>query len=211
MNLKESYRYHNYLESLMVGAARYLSTPGNVMNVKSEHMRKKVNPDAEDETLDASAERTIQCEDNNQMIDFLVAVCNERCALALAVERAKQDFKAVCYDAELFSNRCRQTVASTLKRLADIKSTERITTGTAYKFNAEGNQIQYRYDVKEIATIDFDRKKAKEIARKFSQEANEVSDRLDHAMLEATVVFDPRFSLDDSFEEAFLNFINKED
>ena len=209
MNLKESFRYHNYLESLMEAAQRYLSAPGNVTKTIQKHMRNKVNQEAQDEELDATPERSIEC-DNNRMIDFLVAVCDERCALAVAVENAKRDYKAVCYDAELVANRCRQAVSLTLKRLCAIKSAERMTQGMAYKFNAEGNQMPYRYDVKEVVSIDFDRNYARETAKEFAQKANEVSDKLDHAMLEASVMFTPRFSIDDSFEEAFGAFVAEE-
>lgn len=210
MNLKESFRYHNYLEGLMTSAQRYLMQSGNVTRIESTHMRSKSNPEAVDETVDSTPEREIKC-DNNRMIDFLVAVANERCALALAVEKAKQEYKDVCYDAELVANKCRQSVAHTLRALGATKCVERTTQGMAYKFNAEGNQMPYRYDVKEVVSIDFDQNKVKAIAKKFAEDANYVSDLLDHAMVDAVVDFTPNFSVNNSFEEAFEEFTAQDD
>ena len=43
MNLKESYRYANYLDSLLSTAYRYLQNKGFVTTTKQNHLRSKAN------------------------------------------------------------------------------------------------------------------------------------------------------------------------
>ncbi len=45
MNLKESYRYANYLDSLLNSAYMYLGNKGFVTTTKQNHLRSKANRD----------------------------------------------------------------------------------------------------------------------------------------------------------------------
>ena len=60
MNLKEAFRYQNYLNALIGSATMHLRTNSNITKTKQEHFRKKVNCDAEDEIIDSSTERSIK-------------------------------------------------------------------------------------------------------------------------------------------------------
>ena len=53
MNLKESYRYANYLDGLLSTAYTYLRNKGFVTTTVEEHLRKQSNPDVENEIIDA--------------------------------------------------------------------------------------------------------------------------------------------------------------
>ena len=46
MNLKESYRYANFLESLLISATNYLCRDDFVTTTKEDHLRSKANKDA---------------------------------------------------------------------------------------------------------------------------------------------------------------------
>lgn len=70
MNIKEAFRYQNFMGEIIDKTIYYLGNSVNVMKTTQEHMRKKVNPDGEDETIDTSAERQIQYPVND-LVDFL--------------------------------------------------------------------------------------------------------------------------------------------
>lgn len=106
------------------------------------------------------------------------------------------------------TNKIRQNVAGALRRLASIKNTESTTQGRDYKFNVNGDQVPYVYDIKSVTTIDFDRNLAKHLAKKYTDEANAVSDQLDHAMLDIEVVIEPAFNMTETFEESVDSFMN---
>ena len=63
-------------------------------------------------------------------------------------------------DSEVSLNAARQSVARTFRRMNDLRSSEQTIPngGTGYRFNADGNQITYRCDVRRVTTINYDRK-----------------------------------------------------
>lgn len=204
MNLKESFRYQNYLGTLFGSVLSYLNDKRNMVHVRQEHMRKSVNPDAQDETVDASKER-VYAQDNGTIIEFMRAVMEEKYALAVAIGKAK----AACsidIDAETSHNTLRRNMASVLERVCAIKPSECKTQGSDFKFNATGDQVRYCYDIKETTTIDFDRNAVKKLAKNLSKEADEASSALDRCMIDVNVNFYPSFSVSDSVEDALEAF-----
>lgn len=205
MYLKEAFRYQNYLNELISATTSYLNGGQYTTKTVQEHLRKKVNPDAENETIDLSAERALAYT-ANQMVDFLQHLIDEKQKLTKAISEAKKGC-SIDIDAEVANNRIRQSVAATLSRMGNMKPSERMTRAYAYKFNAEGNQVQYAYEVKEVTTIDFDRNKVKGISKKLIQCADEASTAIDKAMVELAVDYNPNYSVNDSFEDAIEQFL----
>ena len=205
MYLKEAFRYQNYLNELIFATTSYLSGGQYTTKTVQEHLRKKANPDAENETIDLSAERALAYT-ANQMVDFLQHLIDEKQKLTKAISEAKRGC-SIDIDAEVANNRIRQSVAATLSRMGNMKPSERMTRAYAYKFNAEGNQVQYAYEVKEVTTIDFDRNKVKGISKKLIQCADEASTAIDKAMVELAVDYNPNYSVNDSFEDAIEQFL----
>lgn len=205
MYLKEAFRYQNYLNELISATTSYLNGGQYTTKTVQEHLRKKANPDAENETIDLSVERALVCT-ANQMVDFLQHLIDEKQKLTKAISEAKKGC-SIDIDAEVANNRIRQNVAATLSRMSNMKSSERMTKAYAYKFNAEGNQVQYAYEVKEVTTIDFDRNKVKGISKKLIQCADEASTAIDKAMVELAVDYAPNYSVNDSFEDAIERFL----
>jgi hypothetical protein len=205
MYLKEAFRYQNYLNELISATTSYLNGGQYTTKTVQEHLRKKANPDAENETIDLSAERALAYT-ANQMVDFLQHLIDEKQKLTKAISEAKKGC-SIDIDAEVANNRIRQSVAATLSRMGNMKPSERMTRAYAYKFNAEGNQVQYAYEVKEVTTIDFDRNKVKGISKKLIQCADEASTAIDKAMVELAVDYNPNYSVNDSFEDAIEQFL----
>jgi hypothetical protein len=199
MVLKEAFRYQNYLGTLINNATSYLSNIDNVTKKKQEHLRNKSNPDAEDETMDVPKKSELEYTPN-QIIDFMVNVLSEKEKLSNAIDIAKATAK-INIDSSIANNKQKQNITYTLSRIADLKANEKITRGTGYRFNQEGNQVPYYYDVKEITTIDFDRNKVKAIIKKLRGESDDTSNTLDKLQVEIDVEYSPVYDLNDSFED----------
>jgi len=204
MYLKEAFRYQNYLNGLIASVTGYLITPKYTTKTTQEHLRKKANPEAENETFDLSTDRELAYT-ANQMVDFLQHLIDEKEKLSGAISAAKKGCR-IDIDAEVANNRMRQNVVSTLSRLSGMKPSESIKRASAFKFNAEGNQVQYVYDVKEVTTIDFDRNKVKALSRNLIQRSDEISAAIDKVMVELEVNYEPRYNVNDTFEDAMDQF-----
>lgn len=207
MYLKEAFRYQNYLSGLIDKATTYLTNQSYITKTTEEHLRKKANPDAEDETIEVQVDRPFEC-DNNQLVAFIQFLMEEKEKLTSAISVAKRGCE-VDIDAELANNRIRQRVSYVLDSMVSTRSTESIVRGTSYKFNSEGNQVPYSYDVKRVTTIDFDRNKVRGISRALFADADKVSTTIDKIMVELLVDYTPDFSINDSFNDAIEQYLNK--
>lgn len=204
MYLKEAFRYQNFLSNLIEGTAVYLNNPSYITKTIEEHMRRKANPDAEDETIEVQVDRPFVC-DNNQLVSFIQHLMEEKEKLTSAISAAKRSCD-IDIDAELANNRIRQKISDILDDMTHRRSSESMVRGTSYKFNSEGNQVPYSYDVKRVTTIDFDRNKVKGICRALVQKSDEVSTNIDKVMVELQVDYEPEFSISDSIEDAIEQF-----
>ena len=88
MNLKESYRYANYLDSLLNTAYTYLRNKGFVTTTIENHLRSKANADAQDEKIEVQKPFDVDFTPN-QVIDFVVDVLAEKEMLVDAIANAK--------------------------------------------------------------------------------------------------------------------------
>ena len=205
MYLKESFRYQNYLSELINCCIAQLTVGKNITKTVQTHMKNKANPEAQDEVVDLSTERTIAYT-ADQIVDFMTHLVGEKEALTAAVSKAKVA-ASVDLDAEISNNKVRQKVFGILNRMANTKATERMTRAYGFKFNAEGNQVQYTYDVKEVTTIDFDRNKIRGLARSMVSKSDEVSTTIDKVVVDTVVDYDPKYSINDSFDDAMEQFL----
>lgn len=205
MYLKEAFRYQNYLESLIERAVVELSIPAFTTKTKQEHMRSKFNPEASDETIENVNQRA-ESYTPNDLVRFLEEIVASKVELATAISKAKASSE-IDIDAEVANNRVRQRVAAALGNMAEQKSTERMTRGVGYKFNADGNQVSYNYDIKEIVTIDFDRNKVRAFMRKLTGMSDAVSAAIDRALVTVEVDYTPKYDVNDSFDDAVEIFL----
>ncbi|MDR0906905.1 MAG: hypothetical protein LBN00_12185 [Oscillospiraceae bacterium] len=204
MNLKESFRYQNFLEGLLTTAGRYLSETDYVTTTKREHLRGAASPGAQDETLVVATEKPFDC-GVNTLIDFTVHIVDEKELLGAAISAAKKSCP-IDIDSAIAMNRSRQNVNLLMERLAGVKSREIDSTGHDYRLNNEGNQTSYVYKIKEVVTIDFDRNKVKGIAKALARKSDEVSAELDGLVLSAVVVYTPKYDINDTFEDVLAAF-----
>ena len=206
MNLKEAFRYQNKLQSFMDEAQEILDRDSNVTKVEYSHLRHKVMAEAEDETIFITPD-TEYYEQITGIAQFLLYLLGEKEALFAAIRKAK-DALDIDMDSALSLNATRQSIARTFKRMNDLRSSEQTITGggTGYRFNAEGNQISYRCDVRRVTTINYDRKVIRAALGKLNQQADETSTRIDLCLVTSKVDYAPPFDVNASFAEAFETY-----
>ena len=199
MILKEAYRYQNFLFNILKSICFYLAENRNVVTTTQEHMRSKAQPDAADETTNDTAERKLDVPVDH-IVQFGIEVIDDKQRISAAIDEAKAAFCRTV-DRDIAMNKTRRLFIETLRRMAAIKDRERMATGTAYCFNVEGSQVPYRYDIKETVKADFNRKLVKRFLSSLSSESDSASNRADRAMTSVDVDYDPKYDINDSFED----------
>lgn len=199
MNLKESYRYSNFLDTLLDSAYAYLQTKGFVTTTTQEHLRSKTNNDVSDETVETKKPFDVDFTPND-IINFIVKVINEKESLYNAIAIAKSNTE-INIDNSVALNKKKQYFVSVLKGLVNIKPGERVITGKAFKFNNDGNQVPYCYDINEKTQIDFNRNDVRNLIKKYLKETDAISSKLDAIEINTIVDFDPKYDINDNFEE----------
>ena len=202
MNLKESYRYANYLDSLLRRAYSYLNSNGFVTTTVEEHLRSKSNPDVDDERIEVKSPYDVEFTPND-VINFVVKVLNEKEKLSDAIAKAKSTTE-IDIDNAVAMNKKKQQFVGVLNEIADIKPSETKTTGKAYKFDINGEQKPYIYDVNRKTSINFDRNDVRKLVKKYLKETDEISAKLDLIEITTQVDIEPRFDVNDKFEEVVV-------
>jgi len=215
LSLKESFRQLNFLEKNISALSRSLSNTSNAITIKEIHQKSKVNQDAEDETIDMTAERTYP---NASIVDiaFLVKqLVDQKLELSLAIETAKKNLFLdwtengvnLTLDSAIEYAKKSRELANNLKSLVDIKSSEEKKIGSAYKFNVEGNQVSYRYDILKTNTIDFNRNHVNDLYKKLLNKADTLSTQIESAMLQNIVEFNGLYDVHDSTLEIVEQYL----
>ena len=201
MNLKEAFRYQNKLQWLMTEAEEILRRDRNVVKVEQTALLHKVNPDAVDETTIEPAD-TVYADQITDIAVLLMFLLGERERLSRAIREAKKAMD-MDFDGEVRLNTRRQELASIFRNMVQLRSSETVISGggVGYKFNAEGNQISYRCDLKTVTTINFDRSKIRSYAAALSRKADEISADLDKRMVNTEVSYEAPFDVNDTFAE----------
>lgn len=199
MNLKESYRYANYLDGLLNTAYTYLRNKGFVTTTVEEHLRKQSNPDVENETIEVQKPFDVEFKPND-VIDFAVNVIEEKEKLSNAIAVAKSSTE-IDIDNAIAMNKKKQGFVSVLNGIADIKPSETKTTSKGYKFDINGEQKPYIYDVNRKTSIDFDRNDVRNLIKKYLKETDEISAKLDMIEITTQVDFISTWDVNEKFEE----------
>lgn len=209
MNLKEAFRFQNKLQELSEEVQAILRDPANVTTVKNTYLRKKVMSEVEDETTTVLPD--IEYADSiTDLVEFLIDILDEREKLSKAIRIAKNALP-IDMDSEVSLNAKRQEVVRTLRRMDSIRSSENIVVngGIGYRFNADGNQVPYKCDVKKVTTINFDRKIVRSYLISLDKKIDEVSAEIDKCLVNSTVDYEPPFDVNESLSYIFEETLKK--
>lgn len=203
MNLKEAFRYQRFLENTMDELVSLVASRSVHMKSTERHLKNRANPEAENEIIDGSLGQRYDCD---ALIALMGVLVEERQGLMDAIGNAKYSI-GWDLDAAIGANKFRQVYSSTLRRILNSSSGKNITHGTDYKFNIEGNQIAYIYDIETEETEAFDRESARLIMKNANKKADEVSANIDAAMTNTTVDYNPPFDVNDGIDEVIEEFL----
>lgn len=137
------------------------------------------------------------------IVNFIVRAIEEKQKLSDAIVSAKKTAE-IDIDSAIAMNKVKQNYFTILNNMANTKASERVTTGTDYKFNVSNEQVSYRYEVQEIVSIDYNRNDVKALSKKFVKETDEVSTKLDTIELTTNVDYEPVWDYD-NLEDVVLS------
>ena len=202
MNLKEAFQAQNKIVELLDYISDYLSVEDNVMTVTEKHLRSKALAGQQDDSVDVSR-KSEEMFEVGKLIDIWQQLMNEKEQLGLAIGKAKAGM-SFNLDAAVDANKSRRAFLMTMQRLANRKSSHELQKGEGrgYVFNNDGNQTTYCYDIDRIKTIDYDRNKVRAMVKELTRESDEVSIKIDEALLHTQVDYEPKFVL--AGEESFI-------
>lgn len=209
MNLKEAFRFQNKLQCFMTEAEGLLSRDANITKTEHEYFYSKVDKDAQNQKVE-SEPTTDYAGKITQMTAFLLWLLEQREVLAKSIREAK-DKLSIDMDAEVSLNKNRQHIAQIFLHMTQLRSSEvvRPNAGTGYRFNAEGNQVSYKCDMKTVTTIDFDRDKVRKHLVALNKQIDAASAELDRCLVNGEVIYEAPFDVNDSFADVFAWFADR--
>lgn len=202
MSLKEAFRYQNHISDIYAAIANYLRQTKNVTSVTENHMRSKANPEAVDEVVKVEMERDFDVP-TARLIALLVQLAKERGDLVFAIEKAKAAAQ-FNLDAAIAANTIERELSRHLEMITYAKTSRRMRTGTGYKFDVEGKQQPYVYDIEETTTVEFDRAQVKKIANAYLDKCDENSRAIDLFTLETEIEFEPKYGMNENVEDIVM-------
>ena len=207
MNLKEAFRFQNKLQAVLDEATQVLASDQNVTKTVNTHLRKKVMPEAENETVE-NMQTTDWADRITELAAFTLYLLEEKEKLFRAVRLAK-NAQTIDIDSETSLNSARQHVASVLSHMADLRASELVIAngGFGYRFNTDGNQVTYKCDVKRVTTINFDRGKVRGWAKALNAKSDAVSADIDRCVVNAEVDYAAPFDVNGSFADIFEGWL----
>ena len=209
MNMKEAFRYQAFLSTLMAEATNALTKPDVALNTVRTHLMSKANPDAED--VVESAEAAEPQMDPDKILEFITQLITERGKLSRAVSKAKAALieSGTDIDADTEVNKFRQVAARSTQTMLQMKPSKRVERGISHKFNAEGVQNPYHYDIDVTTTERFTRASAKVIRLNLLADADKTSAGIDSTMITTQVDYEAPWGVNESFEDIFAAFVAK--
>ncbi len=199
----------NKLQTLVLETQDILEDPTNVTIVRRTNLRHAVMPEMEDE-VQVDVPKSEFAEHITELTRFLMWLLEQQSNLAAGIRKAKNQLP-IDMDNEISLNKQRQCMAGVLRRMAALRSREIIMPngGTGYRFNADGNQVSFRCDVKKVMSINFDRNVVQKQLDRLNRKSDEVSAELDRCLINSTVEYQPLFDVNSTFADVFRQFLGE--
>lgn len=198
MKLKEAFRYQNALKQWIEEAESFLTNRNNIVKIEETHKKSLVNKEESDVVKEIN-NRVLDIEPNT-MIDFIYDLVEEKNKVSQAISEAKRK-SDVDLDVSIEINKSKQRLANIYNRLSNVKNSQKTRTDRTYKFNVEGNQTPYVYEVDEVTSIDYDRNKVRKLQKKLEKTCDETSTKIETLQLTIEVNHTPKYDVNDSFAD----------
>ena len=204
MNLKEAFRYQNFLDRIFGAACISIEKRDHCLTQTRNHLYNKVNPDMENVKEEVKTEEDFFA--NDDVIQAMLFLIEEKEKLSIAINKAKESID-MDIDAAVSVNKYRQLLNKSVAFMMRLNPCTRIETGIAQKFNSTGDPVDYKYDVEVTSVEAYDRKAAKKIMKEVISEADKTSAAIDFVKVNTTVYYAPVFDVNDSFEDVMNTFL----
>lgn len=204
MNLKEAFRYQNFLDRIFGAACISIEKRDHCLTQTRNHLYNKVNPDMENVKEEVKTEEDFFA--NDDVIQAMLFLIEEKEKLSIAINKAKESID-MDIDAAVSVNKYRQLLNKSVAFMMRLSPCTRIETGIAQKFNSTGDPVDYKYDVEVTSVEAYDRKAAKKIMKEVISEADKTSAAIDFVKVNTTVDYTPVFDVNDSFEDVMNTFL----
>lgn len=202
MNLKESFRYQKFLDGLMMNAGSYLQNPYYCLQTTKVHQRHAVNPDVDDVTEVVDDGEFVPAD---TVMAFMAHLVDEREKLSIAIGAAKASI-GFDMDAAIETNKFRQSLNGSIRKMLRFVGTKKKGTEIGYKFDINGQQVSYRYETEVTTEERYDKDAAKALMRETIAKADEVSAAIDAALINTTVTYEPPYDVNESFDDVLEAF-----
>lgn len=204
MNLKEAFTYQNFYDRLIGMVDNYLTMTNSTYKRTFTHLRHAANPEAEDVVKVETQEEKLPY-DTATLIAFSLDVLDEKEKMYKAIRKAKESAE-LDLDAAIGMNKTRKNLQSFLAELYQKREYDMVTTGRDYKFNVNGEQVSYTYEINENLTLEYDKKEVKKIMKALDSKCNEVSKQVDYLNINLMVDITPKYTLDMDLEDCLELF-----
>lgn len=204
MNLKEAFTYQNFYDKLIGMVDTYLTETNSTYQRTFTHMRHAVNPEAEDVVKVEIRTEKLPYEVAT-LISFALDVLEEKEKMYVAIRKAKES-AALDLDAAIGMNKTRRNLQNILTELYQKREYDMVTTGRDYKFNVNGEQVPYTYEINEKLTVEYDKKDVKKIMKALDAKCNDISKQVDLLNVNLAVEITPKYTLDMDLEDCLELF-----
>ena len=207
MNLKEAFRYKKFLNELANDIITSMRNQANIMETTRIHNMNAANSEAADKVETINDANLV---DINAALRMYQKVTEETEKLAEAIDKAKtsMDFSL---DGYLQGNTQRRLMAKIVRGILAQKDSETQSTGTGYKFNNEGTQVPYIYDITVKKTARFNRSDFKSAMNDALKTSDEASAKIDEALVTVTVGYDAPWDVNETVEDILPSFVIEPD
>lgn len=216
MNLKDAARYGKFLNDMIYMAQTTATSKDYTRKITEIHNKSKFNIEAQDETVEIVPQDKLNIK-SNDLVYLAKDLINEKLNLSMSIAKYKskltidwkEDDKKLSLDEAISYNKQLRSLISTCDSLDRIKSIEDKTREYGYKFNVEGNQVSYQYEVLIKREVDFDKKVVHNLSKSLKNKTDKISSLIDQAMSKDVIDFTPNFDINDSFEEIVEKYISQ--
>ncbi len=204
MNLKEAFTYQNFYDRLIGMVDSYLTETNSTYKRTFVHLRHAVNPEAEDVVKVEVQSEKLNYEVGT-LISFAMDVLEEKERMYAAIRKAKENAE-LDLDAAIGMNKTRKMLQNVLMELYQKKEYDMMSSGRDYKFNVNGEQVPYNYEINETLTLEYDKKDIKKIMKSLEARCNEISKQVDRLNVNLAVDIVPKYTLDMDLEDCLELF-----
>lgn len=210
MKLKELFNYQNRLDDILSEVRRILMTTANVVTQTQTHLISRMDPSVPCDNTVTVPKADPMPGDTQQLIAFMFQVMEEKERVYSVISDIKRSLP-IDMDASISANKMRRMVLDTLNHLYRIRPSSRKFSGSGFRFNSDGNQVSFYYDIEEVTVPDFSKEAVRNAAVTLSERSDDISAKIDSMLVSTEVDFLPLYNHFDSVEDLVENFVMQQD